>query len=81
MRTIDANAAARDLLAELASPLDRELLDRTGNGDGVYNLGDLLAHLDRTGQVLSSAISAQLLSAPSSLSQPIQLKKPPTSRR
>ncbi len=71
VRTIDGTLAARDLLTGTGLSLaDRELLDRTGNADGVFNLGDLLAHLDRTGQTLSSILSAQLMAAPSTLSRP-----------
>jgi M6 family metalloprotease-like protein len=39
-----------------------QLLDHEGNADGILNLGDVLAHLDRTGTVLTSAVMASLAS-------------------
>ena len=78
VRTILANDAALDLLTgQGLSTADRELLDRTGNGDGVYNLGDLLAHMERTNQTLSLAISTRVMGATTPLSQPI---RPTTTR-
>ena len=77
VRPIDANVAAQDLLTGTGlSLIDRETLDRTGNADGVYNLGDLLAHVERTGQSLSAEMSARLLSAPNTLSRPIRAARP-----
>jgi hypothetical protein len=77
VRPIDANAAAQDLMTGAGLAIaDRELLDQTGNGDGIYNLGDLLAHLERTGQVLSDARMGQLLSAPNTLGRPIRAASP-----
>ncbi|MCC7053835.1 MAG: hypothetical protein IT355_11255 [Gemmatimonadaceae bacterium] len=71
VRSIAADVAALDLLTGTGLSLaDRELLDQTGNGDGVFNLGDLLAHLDRTKQVLTPAISSRILQATTPLSQP-----------
>ena len=49
--TIDAAAAARALLG--GAPLDEgaaAYLDRIGNQNGVYDVGDYLAWLRRTGQ-------------------------------
>jgi hypothetical protein len=44
-----ADAAARDLLGAVTlSDAQRAYLDRHGNHDGSYDLGDLLAFLDRT---------------------------------
>jgi hypothetical protein len=77
VRTISADLAATDLLTGTGLTLaDRELLDRTGNADGVYNLGDVLAHIDRTGQTLSDEISARLMAAPNALSRPIRAARP-----
>jgi uncharacterized repeat protein (TIGR01451 family) len=41
----------------------RRYLDQEGNGDGAYNLGDLLALLDRTGASLSAELMTRLLAA------------------
>jgi len=41
----------------------RRYLDQEGNGDGSYNLGDLLALLDRTGASVSAEVMARLLAA------------------
>ena len=38
-------------------------LDRFGNKDGVFNLGDLLALLDRTGERLTAATTVALVEA------------------
>jgi len=63
--TITSDAAARDMLTGAGlTAEERALLDRAGNGDGTYNLGDLLAHLERTNQQVSASIAAQLLAAP-----------------
>ena len=45
------------------SPNDRAGLDRLGNQNGVYDLGDLLAYLDRTGQKLTSTEAAAVMAA------------------
>ena len=42
---------------------EREQLDRFGNKDGVFNLGDLLALLDRTGERLTAATTVALVEA------------------
>jgi hypothetical protein len=71
-RTITARftapRAARDLaLALLGSvtltPDERTQLDRFGNKDGTFNLGDVLALLDRTGERLAPATMNALISA------------------
>jgi hypothetical protein len=46
------------------APNEREALDRLGNRNGVYDLGDLLAYLDRTGQKLTSTDAAAAKAAP-----------------
>jgi len=46
------------------SPNDRAGLDRLGNQNGVYDLGDLLAYLDRTGQKLTATEAAAIMAAP-----------------
>ena len=46
------------------SPNDRAGLDRLGNQNGVYDLGDLLAYLDRTGQKLTATEAAAVMAAP-----------------
>ena len=62
---IPADVAAKALLTGSGLTAEqRDLLDSTGNGDGTYNLGDLLAYLERTNQQLSTSIMAQLLTAP-----------------
>ena len=43
------------------APNEREALDRLGNRNGVYDLGDLLAYLDRTGQKLTATDAAQVM--------------------
>ena len=45
------------------SPNDRAGLDRLGNQNGVYDLGDLLAYLDRTGQKLTATEAAAVMAA------------------
>ena len=79
---IAADDAAKDLLTGSGLTADqRVLLDKAGNGDGTFNLGDLIAHLERTNQILSPSITAQLLSAPvrARASSP-RTAKSPTSR-
>jgi uncharacterized repeat protein (TIGR01451 family) len=41
----------------------RRYLDQEGNADGSYNLGDLLALLDRTGASLSAEVMTRLMAA------------------
>ena len=80
VRSIAADVAALDLLTGTGLSLaDRELLDQTGNADGVFNLGDLLAHLERTKQVLTPSISSRIMNAAAPLSQPIS-STPPAAR-
>jgi len=50
--------------AATLSPNDRAGLDRLGNQNGVYDLGDLLAYLDRTGQKLTATEAAAVMAAP-----------------
>ena len=65
-------ASATDLLTGAGlSGEERGVLDQLGNGDGVYNLGDLLALLDRTGQRLGGDVLARLLALPAELSRPL----------
>jgi len=45
------------------TPNEREGLDRLGNRNGGYDLGDLLAYLDRTGQKLSATDAAAAMAA------------------
>ena len=57
--------AARDvamaLLGKFTLPADeRAQLDRFGNNDGTFNLGDVLALLDRTGEKLTPATTAAI---------------------
>jgi hypothetical protein len=69
---IAAATAAQDLLRGTGLTTEqRAALDAAGNGDGVFNLGDLLAHLDRTGQVISPAIMREIAGAPTPLARPI----------
>jgi M6 family metalloprotease-like protein len=51
---IDLACAEQGLMTGIAclTPTEREYLDATGNHDQVYNLGDLLAYLDRKGLAL-----------------------------
>ena len=63
-----APRTARDLALVLlgtgtVSPEERQQLDRFGNKDGTFNLGDLLALLDRTGERLTPAAIDALLGA------------------
>ena len=81
VRAISGDVAARDLLmGDGLTAADRDLLDQTGNGDGVYNLGDLLAHLERTSQSLSPQLSAQVLTSAVPLQQPIRSRAVRTRR-
>jgi hypothetical protein len=43
---------------------ERAQLDRFGNKDGTFNLGDLLALLDRTGEKLTPSAAAALMALP-----------------
>ncbi|MCC7052789.1 MAG: hypothetical protein IT355_05940 [Gemmatimonadaceae bacterium] len=54
---ITTTAAEQDLLTGtgLTNP-ERSLLDQTGNGNGLYDIGDLMAHLERNGQSLSARV-------------------------
>ena len=45
------------------TPNEREGFDRLGNRNGGYDLGDLLAYLDRTGQKLTSTDAAAAMAA------------------
>ena len=55
---------AQALLAGSTLAADElEQLDRFGNKDGKFNLGDLLALLDRTGERLTPATTAALMRA------------------
>jgi hypothetical protein len=55
-------AAARDLLGGAGmTDVERQALDVAGNRDGVYNLGDLMAHADRTGTPIAAALLEPLL--------------------
>jgi hypothetical protein len=67
-----APRAARDIaLALLGTGTltadERTQLDRFGNHDGTFNLGDLLALLDRTGEHLAPATMNALISADTAL--------------
>jgi hypothetical protein len=65
--------AATDLLTGGGlTDADRAVLDQLGNRDGQYNLGDLLALLDRTGQQLGSDVLARLLALPADLGRPLR---------
>jgi hypothetical protein len=56
---------AQALLGSLTlSSAEQRELDRYGNRDGTFNLGDLLALLARTGERLSAATMNALLAAP-----------------
>lgn len=58
---------ARALLGSLTLPsAEQRELDRFGNKDGTFNLGDLLALLARTGERLSGATMSELLAVPHS---------------
>jgi hypothetical protein len=58
---------AQALLGSLTlSSAEQRELDRFGNKDGTFNLGDLLALLTRTGERLSAATINELLAAPRS---------------
>jgi hypothetical protein len=56
-----AHDVAMALLGATTLPADeRAQLDRFGNNDGTFNLGDLLALLDRTGEKLTPATAAAI---------------------
>ena len=55
--SITTAAAEQDLLTGSGlTTTERSLLDQTGNGNGVYDIGDLMAHLERNGQSLSARV-------------------------
>jgi len=58
-----ADAVDQLLGAQRLSNEQRRYLDQEGNADGAYNLGDLLALLDRTGASLSAEAMTRLLAA------------------
>jgi hypothetical protein len=49
--------------AELTA-LQQQMLDFLGNANGRYDVGDLLAYLDRTGSVLSAPMMARVMALP-----------------
>ena len=49
--------------AELTA-LQQQMLDFLGNANGRYDVGDLLAYLDRTGYVLSAPMMARVMALP-----------------
>jgi subtilisin len=49
--------------AELTA-LQREMLDLLGNANGRYDVGDLLAYLDRTGHMLSAPMMGRVMALP-----------------
>jgi hypothetical protein len=55
---VDALLLGPSLAADQAAQLDR-----FGNNDGVFNLGDLLAQLDRSGETVSASVIARILDA------------------
>ena len=61
---IDPQQAAAELLGTPSlSAEQKQLLDRQGNRDGTYNLGDLLAYLDAHRLELSPAVQSRLVGA------------------
>jgi uncharacterized repeat protein (TIGR01451 family) len=58
----------------------RRYLDQEGNADGSYNLGDLLALLDRTGASLSAEVMTRLLAAAAGAGGDGPRPRPPTPR-
>lgn len=66
------DCAVRHLIGEAClTTAARTYLDDGGNRDGVYNLGDLLAHLDRNGLRLTpTQLSGLLLAANKSFEMP-----------
>jgi subtilisin len=62
---IAASVAAGALFgAQGLSALQGRMLDLLGNANGRYDVGDLLAHLDRTGFALSPAMLSKLMALP-----------------
>ena len=58
-----ANVVASIFGTATMSPDVVGYLDNQGNKNGVYDLGDVLAYLDRTRQRLSQSLMTQVLSA------------------
>jgi hypothetical protein len=59
---VSADCAARDLLgASCLTDIQRRFLDVTGNNDQAFNLGDLLAFLDRKKISLDAGLAARLV--------------------
>ena len=52
------------------APNERAALDRLGNRNGIYDLGDLLAYLDRTGQKLTATDAARVMKTPTTPQTP-----------
>lgn len=64
LRLPSVDAAAAELMGQPGlTTFERQYLDREGNGDAVYNLGDFLAFLDRSGLNLGQELRARLLGA------------------
>jgi M6 family metalloprotease-like protein len=60
--TIVGLDAAKHLLGTSTLDATRTtILDHEGNADGAFNLGDVLAHLNRTGAVLTNSVMAELI--------------------
>jgi hypothetical protein len=59
---IDPQQAAAELLGTPSLSAEQKLLlDRQGNRDGAYNLGDLLAYLETNRLALSPAVQSRLI--------------------
>jgi hypothetical protein len=69
---VAASVAASALFGPSAlSELQQRMLDLLGNANGRYDVGDLLAYLDRTGYTLTAPMMARVMALP----------QPPPSRR
>jgi len=64
-------ASLVDMLTQKGTlPADQaKELDRFGNNDGVFNLGDLIALLDRNNETISASVMARLLDAAAARAQ------------
>ena len=62
---VAAGVAAHTLLgAPGMTALQQQMLDRLGNANGRYDLGDFLAYFDRTGGVLDAALMQRVMRLP-----------------
>ncbi|MFZ5624415.1 MAG: M6 family metalloprotease domain-containing protein [Gemmatimonadota bacterium] len=79
VQLVQSDVVADILGNPVLTPAQRTFLDLTGNRNGVYDLGDFLAYLDRNGVTPSPEVMAKALSSPT-FGKPAK-GKPPEAQR